>query len=381
MIQKAEKVDRFEESEYTMNRLGFGCLRLPIKEGAVDQKQFNQMVDIFMAAGFNYFDTAHTYIDGKSEIAIREGLVKRYPRESFILANKLTTPLFQSKGDIVPLFEKQLEACGVGYFDYYLMHGLSERLYRRFEEHQAFDVVKQLKKDGKVRHIGISFHDKPDVLERILQEHPEIEVVQIQLNYLDYDDPIIEGGRVYEVCRKYSRPVMVMEPVRGGGLAVLPEEAQRCFDSLSGGSPASYALRYAASFDGVIMVLSGMSSVEQVEENARIMKDSEPLTKDEYIVLEQVKEVFRSMGLIPCTACRYCMAGCPKHILIPRLFACLNAKKQFVDWDNSGSYLHYTGTKYGKASDCIGCRQCEEICPQHLPVVELLKEVAKVYDI
>lgn len=276
--------------------------------------------------------------------------------------------------------EDGLAACGVEYFDCYLMHGLSGRLYERFVESQAFDVVRGLKEDGRVRHIGISFHDKPDVLERILDAHPEIEVVQIQLNYLDHDDPVIEGGRVYKVCRRYGKPVIVMEPVRGGGLAKLPDAAQKYVDRLGGCSPASLALRYAASFEGVEMVLSGMSSEEQVDENIRTMKDLRPLNEQESAALERIKEVFRGMGLIPCTACRYCMPGCPQNILIPRLFACLNARKQFVDWDNSSSYEHYTGTKYGRASDCIGCGQCEEICPQHLPVAKLLGEVARMYD-
>lgn len=363
-----------------MKKLGFGCLRLPIAGGEVDQAQFDRMVDRFMEAGFCYFDTAHTYIGGKSETAVREGLVKRYPRQDFILANKLTTPLFKSREDIMPLFEEQLAACGVEYFDCYLMHGLSGRLYERFVESQAFDVVRGLKEDGRVRHIGISFHDKPDVLERILDAHPEIEVVQIQLNYLDHDDPVIEGGRVYKVCRRYGKPVIVMEPVRGGGLAKLPDAAQKYVDRLGGCSPASLALRYAASFEGVEMVLSGLSSEEQVDENIRTMKDLRPLNEQESAALERIKEVFRGMGLIPCTACRYCMPGCPQNILIPRLFACLNARKQFVDWDNSSSYEHYTGTKYGRASDCIGCGQCEEICPQHLPVAKLLGEVARMYD-
>ena len=260
-----------------MKKLGFGCLRLPMTNelgGEVDQKLFNQMVDRFMEAGFNYFDTAHPYLNGKSETAIREGLVKRYPRESFLLANKLTTPLFKTQADIRPLFQEQLEACGVEYFDYYLMHGLSERLYERFVSCDAFDVVAELKAEGRVRHMGISFHDKPAVLERILREHPEIEIVQIQLNYADYDDPIIEGGGVYEVCRRFGKPILVMEPVRGGGLAQhLPDEAKKILEKLHGGSPASYAIRYAASFDGVVTVLSGMSDLEQVEDNGSFMRD------------------------------------------------------------------------------------------------------------
>ena len=357
-----------------MKKLGFGCLRLPLTDelgGAVNQALFNRMVDRFMEAGFNYFDTAHSYLNGKSETAIREGLVKRYPRESFLLTDKLTTPLFKTEADIRPLFQEQLEACGVEYFDYYLMHGLSERLYERFVNCNAFDVVLGLKAEGKVRHIGISFHDKPAVLERILREHPEIEVVQIQLNYADYDDPIIESGAVYEVCRKFGKPILVMEPVRGGGLAHhLPDEAKKILEDLHGGSPASYALRYAASFEGVVTVLSGMSNMEQVEDNVSFMSDFQPLTE---------RDVLKRQDLIPCTGCRYCMEGCPQNILIPRLFACMNERKKLKDWNNYGTYLHYT-TKYGKASDCIGCSQCEQACPQRLPVRKLLKEIAVVYD-
>ena len=365
-----------------MKNLGFGCLRLPMIDelsGEVDQALFNRMVDRYMAAGFNYFDTAHPYLNGKSEIALREGLVKRYPRESFLLTDKLTTPLFKTEADIRPLFQKQLEACGVEYFDYYLMHGLSKRLYERFVNCNAFNVVAELKKEGKVRHMGISFHDKPAVLEQILREHPEIEVVQIQLNYADYDDPIIESGAVYEVCRKFDKPIFVMEPVRGGGLAHhLPDEAKEILEGLHGGSPASYAIRYAASFEGVVTVLSGMSNMDQIEDNINCMKDFQPLTEQELRAIAQVQDILKSQDLIPCTGCRYCMEGCPKQILIPRLFACMNERKKLKDWNNYGTYVHYTA-KYGKASDCIGCGQCEQACPQHLPVRKLLKDVAEVY--
>lgn len=366
-----------------MKKLGFGCLRLPMTNelgGEVDQKLFNQMVDRFMEAGFNYFDTAHPYLNGKSETAIREGLVKRYPRESFLLTDKLTTPLFKTQADIRPLFQEQLEACGVEYFDYYLMHGLSERLYERFVSCNAFDVVAELKAEGRVRHMGISFHDKPAVLERILRKHPEIEVVQIQFNYADYDDPIIEGSGVYEVCRRFGKPILVMEPVRGGGLAQhLPDEAKKILEKLHGGSPASYAIRYAASFEGVVTVLSGMSDLEQVEDNVSFMRDLQPLTERELAAIDQVRDILKRQGLIPCTGCRYCMEGCPQNILIPRLFACMNERKKFKNWNNHGTYVHYTA-KYGKASDCIGCGRCEQACPQRLPVRKLLKGVAEVYD-
>ena len=366
-----------------MRKLGFGCLRLPLNVELgeeVDQALFNQMVDRFMEAGFNYFDTAHTYLNGKSEIAIREGLVKRYPRESFLLTDKLTTPLFKTEADIRPLFQEQLEACGVEYFDCYLMHGLSGRLYERFVNCNAFDVVAELKAEGKVRHMGISFHDKPAVLERILREHPEIEVVQIQLNYADYDDPIIESGGVYAVCRKFGKPILVMEPVRGGGLAQhLPDEAKKVLEDLHGGSLASYAIRYAASFEGVVTVLSGMSNMEQVEDNVSFMQNFQSLTERERAAIDQVREILKKEDLIPCTGCRYCMERCPQNILIPRLFACMNERKKLKEWNNYGTYGHYTA-KYGKAGDCIGCGQCEQACPQYLPVRKLLKEIAAVYD-
>lgn len=361
-----------------MKKLGFGCMRLPMQGDQVDMEHFKRMVDHYMARGFCYFDTARIYIGGQSETALREALVKRYPRDSFVLTDKLSGSCFGSREEIRPLFESQLEAMGTDYFDYYLMHALSAEVYQKFLSCGAFEEVRQLKKEGKVRHMAISFHDKPQVLEQILTEQPDIEAVQIQLNYLDYDDPSIESGAVYEVCRKYHKPVLVMEPVKGGALANLPKEAEEIFSRLGGGSPASYAIRYAASFPGVMMVLSGMSDEAQMLDNLSYMEDPQPLSEKEMEAVRQVRDIFRSLKTIPCTGCRYCVDGCPMHIRIPDLFACLNDQIKYQNW-GSGFYYGVHTQAGGKIEDCIGCGQCVRSCPQHLHVPELLKEVAKAF--
>ena len=364
-----------------MKNFGFGCMRLPMESdgNSVDLKQFSCMVDTFLENGFTYFDTAHGYIGGKSETAIRECLVKRYPRDRYVLANKLTTYYFNSEDEIRPLFEKQLEACGVEYFDYYLMHAQNAEFYKKYSDCHAYEVAQQLKAEGKARHIGISFHDKAAVLEKILIEHPEIEVVQIQFNYADYDDPGIESRAVYEVCRKYGKPVIVMEPVKGGGLVNLPEAAKKIFDHLQGGSYASYAIRYTAGFEGIKMVLSGMSTQEQLEDNISFMDDFIALNEKERFAIEQVRKILGSQDTIPCTACGYCLDGCPKQIQIPDLFACLNAKKLYKDWNSDFYYMVHT-KKGGIASDCIKCGKCEKACPQHLSIRDHLEEVAAIFD-
>ncbi len=365
-----------------MKNFGFGCMRLPMlggPEGRVDQAQFDRMVDRFLAEGFTYFDTAHGYLDGKSELALREGLVKRYPRDAYTLTDKLTADYIRTEADIRPFFQKQLEATGVEWFDYYLLHSITADSYRTFTACNAFEAVKQLQAAGKFRHLGISFHDKPALLRQVLTDHPEIEVVQIQLNYADYDDPGIESGAVYQVCREFGKPVLVMEPVKGGGLADLPEEAAAILDALGGGSPASYAIRYAASFEGVFMVLSGMSTEAQMADNLRFMKDFRPLTPAEREAVDRVRAVLRCQGAIPCTGCRYCVACCPQRIPIPDLFACLNAKKRYQDW-NSDFYYGIATAGHGKASDCIQCGQCQRACPQHLPVPALLRKAAETFE-
>ena len=368
--------------EKIKKNFGFGCMRLPMLGDEVDVAETCRMVDAFLAAGFNYFDTAHGYLDGKSETALRECLTSRYPRESYVLTNKLTADYFKTEEDIRPFFEQQLAACGVDYFDFYLMHAQGRRNYGRFQRCHAYETAFALKAEGKVRHVGISFHDSADVLEQILTDHPDVEVVQLQFNYVDYDDPAVQSRACYEVCRRHGKPVIVMEPVKGGNLARLPEDARAVLDALHGGSPASYAVRFAAGFEGICMVLSGMSDLAQMEDNIAFMSDFKPLTDEELAAVKKVQEIFRAKNLIPCTACRYCTAGCPQHISIPDLFATMNAKQIYRgDWNAAFYYNEvYTAKGSGKASDCIKCGKCEVSCPQHLPIRALLEDVAKEFE-
>ena len=360
---------------------GFGCMRLPMKDGEPDREEICQMMDVFLENGFNYFDTAHGYLGGKSETALRDCLTSRYPREAYILTNKLSTHFFEKEEEIRPLFESQLAACGVDDFDFYLMHAQSVEIYEKFKRCRAYETALELKAEGKFKYFGISFHDKAAVLEQILTEYPQIEVVQLQFNYVDYDDASVESRKCYEVCRKFGKPVIVMEPVKGGSLVNLPEEAQAVLDQLgSGASNASYAIRFAAGFDGIMMVLSGMENMEMMQDNISCMKHFVPLSEEEKEAIGKVCEIFRAQDLIPCTACRYCTDGCPKQIAIPDLFACLNAKKQFQNWNTDYYYTSVHTREGSRASDCIKCGKCEHICPQHLPVRQLLDEVAAEFE-
>lgn len=366
--------------ERIKKNFGFGAMRLPMKDGQVDIPQTCRMVDAFLDAGFNYFDTAHGYLDGKSELALRECLTSRYPRDRYILTDKLTNFYFKKQEDIRPFFQSQLEACGVDYFDFYLMHAQGVENFAFFKKCRAYETALELKAEGKIRHFGISFHDHAQVLEQILTEYPQIEVVQIQFNYVDYDDPAVESSKCLEVCRKFNKPAIVMEPVKGGNLVNLPEKAAGMFAELGDASPASYAIRYAAGFEGIMMVLSGMSTMEQMEDNLSFMKDFKPLNREEMEAVEKVRKVFRSMNLIPCTACRYCTAGCPQNISIPDLFAVMNTKQIYHDW-NADYYYNEVHTKQGgKASSCIKCGKCEKACPQHLHIRDLLMDVAKEFE-
>lgn len=369
-----------EQMDKVKKNFGFGCMRLPMNGDQVDIAETTRMVDEFLAQGFNYFDTAHGYIGGKSELALKECLTSRYPREAYSLTDKLTDSYFKTETDIRPFFESQLEACGVDYFDFYLMHAQNADNFKKFKACRAYETAFALKAEGRIRHVGLSFHDRAEVLDQILTEYPQIEVVQIQFNYLDYDDIAVQSRKCYEVCRKHGKPVLVMEPVKGGSLVNLPEEAKKVLDDLHGGSPASYAIRFAAGFPGMMMVLSGMSNMEQMKDNLSYMRDFKPLNEIELAAVNKVQEIFHKMNMIPCTACRYCVEGCPKQISIPDLFAIMNIKQLHHDW-NADYYYEEVHTAPGRrASDCLKCGKCEKICPQHLPVRKLLEEVAKEFD-
>lgn len=360
--------------------LGFGCMRLPLIGEEVDQEQFSQMVDAFLDVGFNYFDTAHGYLGGRSETALKACLTSRYPRDRYLLTNKLTGNYFEKEEDIRPLFQQQLDACGVEYFDFYLMHAQGRRNYDHFKECRAYETAFALKAEGKVRHVGISFHDSPDMLERILNDYPEIEVVQIQFNYLDYENPAVQSRAVYEVLQRYGKPVLIMEPVKGGTLVKLPDAAQAVLDELGGGSNASFAIRFAAGFPQVSVVLSGMSDLEQIRDNTGFMKDFRALNDQEHAAVSRVREIYLAQNMIPCTACRYCVDGCPMQIRIPDLFDAMNLKKAYGNWGQEARYRNELTKDSGKASDCIRCGQCEGVCPQQLPIRELLVKVAEEFE-
>ena len=350
---------------------GFGMMRLPMVGEDVDIPQTCAMVDAFLAAGFNYFDTAHPYIGGKSEDAVKTCVADRYPREAFLLANKLSPTFFEKEEDILPLFELQLQKCGVEYFDFYLMHAMNADRHRKYIDTRAYDIAQELKAQGKIRHVGMSFHDNAEALDMILTARPELEFVQLQLNYVDWEDPRVQARKCHEVCRKHNKPIVIMEPVKGGSLVNLPPKA---LELLTDYSAAGYAIRYAASREGVVMVLSGMSNEEQMADNLKTMADFRPLTDAEEETIAQVRTIYQAQNKIPCTACRYCTDGCPAGIPIPDIFSVMNDKRQ----EKEGAEEAYAAFEV-KADACVGCGQCEEECPQHLHIRELLKEVARAF--
>ncbi len=363
-----------------MKKFGFGAMRLPLNNPedstSIDRKELCSMVDAFLAAGYTYFDTAYPYHNQMSETALKEALVDRHDRSEYIFADKMPTILVKAPEEYPMYFQSQLEKTGVGYFDYYLMHNMGADRYAKTKAFGGFEFARRMKEEGKIRRFGFSFHDDADMLDRILTEHPEVDFVQLQLNYLDWDNPVIQSGKCYETAVAHGKPVIVMEPVKGGVLANLPAEAKellRAYDP--GKSAASYALRFAAGLEHVMMVLSGMSSLEQLLENTRLMQDPEPLNGEERELLEKVKEIINKNTDIPCTSCGYCMEVCPKSIPIPGLFGLYNNYKTTGSF--SGMYHDRMVYERGKASDCIGCRQCERNCPQHISIPENLKKIAE----
>lgn len=362
-------------------KLGFGCMRLPeIEEGKVDEKQVCDMVDHYLEQGFTYFDTAYVYHGQQSESVVKRCLVDRYPREKFYLATKMPTFMVKEEKDFDTFFQTQLTRCGVEYFDLYLLHTLGKDLYMKMEEFHAFEYVAKLKEEGKVKYAGFSFHDKADVLEEILSAHPEVDFVQLQINYYDWDKDNVQSHLCYEVAKKHNVPVIVMEPIKGGNLINLPTEAMEQLKARYNESAASLAIRYVASLDQVMVVLSGMSSLEQVKDNTSFMKDFKPLEEKEYELIKDIVKIIDSVETIPCTACKYCVDDCPQKINIPGIFATYNENQKFANGvADKASYSRRTKDG-GKASDCVQCGQCESHCPQHILIREQLTKMAKIYE-
>ena len=372
-----------------VKKLGFGLMRLPLtdagNDSAIDMEQVKKMVDLFMEKGFTYFDTAWMYQGFNSENTARICLVERYPRESFTLATKLHSDFFNSLEQRDEIFNSQLEKTGAGYFDYYLLHGIESSKVQKYEEYDCFNWLLSKKEAGLVKHVGFSYHDTPELLEKILTEHPEMEFVQLQLNYLDWESEWIQSRKCYEVCEKYNKPVIVMEPVKGGTLAKIPEEAEKILRELDPAlSTASWAIRFAASLPQVMVVLSGMSNIEQMENNLSYMEAFRPLSENEKTTLFRVADIINSQITIACTGCSYCTEGCPMHIAIPKYFSLYNEDMR-EDLETKGwtvNFINYKQLteKFGKASECMECGQCEGVCPQHLPIMDYLKDVARHYE-
>lgn len=363
-------------------KLGFGLMRLPRgTDGKYDVPQCEEMIDRFLGAGMTYFDTAFVYDEGQSELLAGKALVARHDREEFTLATKLNVRVAENAEEAKSQFWTSLERTGAGYFDYYLLHAVQKNRLPTYDGWKIWDFAREQKEKGLVKHWGFSFHDSPQVLDQILTDHPDVDFVQLQINYADWDSPTVASRANYEVARKHHKPVVIMEPVKGGALALPPAPVQKVFDDTGiKASYASWALRFAASLEGVLTVLSGMSTLGQMEDNLSFMTDFQPLTPAEREVVDRARAALRSVPSIPCTGCEYCVAGCPKSIPIPRIFS---ARNQQLIWGQTqqgrAAYAEAVKDK-GKASDCIGCGQCEGACPQMLPIIRHLKDCAEALE-
>jgi len=370
--------------------LGFGLMRLPIldpkDDSSIDIEQLSKMVDMFIERGFTYFDTAWMYNAFSSESATKEALVKRYPRDAYTLATKLHAGFINTPEDCDTVFNKQREKTGVDYFDYYLVHDVNSHSVEVYDKLDVWGWIAKKKEEGLVKHMGFSFHDTPELLDDVLTKHPEMEFVQIQLNYLDYDSPAVKSRECYEVAKKHDKPVIIMEPVKGGTLVNVPAQVKDIFTEYAPDkSIASWAIRFAATHENVCMVLSGMSNLEQVDNNTSYMQDFVPLNDEEQEIIKKATAVLKGFGGIPCTGCSYCTEGCPMGIAIPKYFSIYNAEKMVnphgtMGWTPEQELYSNLTKSFGKASQCVHCGRCESICPQHLPIIENLEMIAEYFE-
>ena len=367
-----------------MNKLGFGFLRLPKPGDAFDWDALCQMTDCFLAGGGRYFDTCYTYLNGNSELGVKKCVAERYPRDQFLLAEKLPGYLCKKYEDAQDFFDQELARCGVEYFDVFMLHWLNGKNYQIAQACQQFRFLSEKKAEGRARRIGFSYHDNAELLDRVLIEHPEVEFVQLQLNYLDWDSEGVQSRKCYETAVKHGKPVIVMEPVKGGTLARVPESVEKMFrEARPEMSIPSWAIRFAASLEHVMVVLSGMSNMEQLLDNTDYMADFQPLSAQEQALVKKAVDAINSTIAIPCTGCSYCTEGCPQRIAIPKYFSLYNADLQEIkekSWRPQGEYYTRLTMNFGKASDCLECGQCEQVCPQHLPIIRHLKDVAARFE-
>ena len=359
-------------------KLGFGLMRLPRKGLSIDVEQVKTMVDLFLEAGFTYFDTAFVYPG--SEKATKKALVDRHPRDSYTLATKLNCMITPTERAARNQFNTSLERTGAGYFDYYLLHSLMENNYSRYEKLHLWDFVAEQKAKGTIRNLGFSFHAGPELLDRLLTDHPEVDFVQLQLNYADWENPRVTSRANYEVARKHGKLIVVMEPVKGGQLANPPEEVKKLFNRIHPDmSYASWAIRFIASLDGILTVLSGMSNIDQMKDNLSYMKNFQPLTEEERQAIHEAQRILGRAATIPCTACRYCTEGCPQQIPIPEIFAAMNKQLGSGQIEEAKEAYRAAICEGKGAADCIGCRACEGACPQHLPITDHLKKATEMF--
>ena len=369
-------------------KLGFGCMRMPVLDASdptsFDYEKIKKLFDCFLEQGFTYFDTAYTYHGYQAEKAVKRALVDRYPRERFQLATKMPLRDFKDEEDLEKIFAEQLENCGVDYFDFYLLHNMGYNVYDKCCKYHAFDFVKHKKDEGKIKTVGMSFHDMPELLNEILEKYGDrLDFVQLQINYIDWEQPNVQAKKCLEIANKYEKPVIVMEPCKGGTLVNVPKEAEELMKAYHPEvSVASWAFRFAASQEGVIRVLSGMNTMEQVLDNTGTFQNFSPLDEGEYEVIRKVTEIINQQTAVPCTACEYCTHGCPRKIAIPQYFALYNSVMRTTG-SFSSQQVYYNNialNEHGKASECIKCGKCEQACPQHLPIREYLENVKQKFE-